>query len=148
MKFSDHQNSAGRGSAVRVTADAPVRGKIVAMSDGEPVGYEWRGDFDDAEVGGLRQQAFEADSPDRLDRLDQRGRTWKALVHAHSLGWVVARNGDRLVGFVNVPWDGDRHAWIQDLMVATEIRRQGVGTALGSHGTPWRPPCGMRMAPR
>lgn len=93
-------------------------------ADTVTVGFGWRGDFDNAEVNGLWVRAFEADGSDQTDR------SWKALVDEHSLGWVVARSGDRLVGFVNVPWDGDRHAWIQDLMVATEIRRQGVGTGL------------------
>jgi GNAT superfamily N-acetyltransferase len=100
------------------------------MSRSVTVGYEWRGDFDDAEMEGLRVQAFEGESLDQLDELDQGLRSWKALVHGHSLGWVVARSGERLVGFVTVPWDGNRHAWIQDLMVATEFRRQGVGTGL------------------
>jgi GNAT superfamily N-acetyltransferase len=94
------------------------------MSGTVAVGYAWRGDFDDAEVTGLRAQAFDAKSPDEGDR------SWRALVDEHSLGWVVARSGDSLVGFVNVIWDGGHHAWIQDLMVATEVRRQGVGTGL------------------
>jgi N-acetylglutamate synthase-like GNAT family acetyltransferase len=48
-------------------------------------------------------------------------------VEAHSLGWVTARADDRLVGFVNVVWDGLVHAWIQDLMVATDTRHRGTG---------------------
>ena len=40
---------------------------------------------------------------------------------------VTAREGDRLVGFVNLPWDGLVHAWIQDVMVADSHRRSGVG---------------------
>src|SRR5512132_2063768 len=47
-----------------------------------------------------------------------------------ALGWVVARDGNRLIGFVNVPWDGLAHAWLQDTMVAKHARHQGVGTAL------------------
>ena len=31
---------------------------------------------------------------------------WKGQAQRHSLGWVCARDGDQLVGFVNVPWDG------------------------------------------
>ena len=53
------------------------------------------------------------------------------LVAAHSLGWVVARDGAELVGFVNVLWDGLVHAWIQDTMVAANASRgRGVGTRL------------------
>jgi hypothetical protein len=35
---------------------------------------------------------------------------WKELVPNHSLGWVATKEGDRLVGFVNVIWDGLVHA--------------------------------------
>jgi GNAT superfamily N-acetyltransferase len=55
---------------------------------------------------------------------------WSTLVNEHGLGWVVARSGKQLVGFVNVPWDGRAHAWIQDTMVAKVSRLQGVGTRL------------------
>ncbi|HEY6478394.1 MAG TPA: GNAT family N-acetyltransferase, partial [Streptosporangiaceae bacterium] len=55
---------------------------------------------------------------------------WAELVHRHSLGWVVARDGADLVGFVNVLWDGLVHAWLQDVMVAAKARGQGIGTAL------------------
>ena len=49
---------------------------------------------------------------------------------AHSLGWVVARDGTALVGFVNVLWDGLVHAWLQDTMVAVDARGRGVGARL------------------
>ena len=55
---------------------------------------------------------------------------WYELVHRHSLGWVVARDGVRLIGFVNVLWDGLVHAWIQDLMVDQAARHRGIGTGL------------------
>jgi GNAT superfamily N-acetyltransferase len=32
-----------------------------------------------------------------------------------------------LLGFVNVPWDGVVHAWIQDTMVARSARHRGIG---------------------
>ena len=51
-------------------------------------------------------------------------------MHRHSLGWVTARDGARLAGFVNVPWDGLVHAWVQDVMVAAAARGQGLGTRL------------------
>ena len=54
----------------------------------------------------------------------------EAQLEGHSLGWVVARDGDALVGFVNVAWDGLVHAWIQDTMVAEVARHRGVGTQL------------------
>jgi GNAT superfamily N-acetyltransferase len=47
-----------------------------------------------------------------------------------SLGWVVARAEGDLVGFANVLWDGLVHAWLQDVMVAENARRRGVGVDL------------------
>jgi ribosomal protein S18 acetylase RimI-like enzyme len=47
-----------------------------------------------------------------------------------SLCWVSAHVGERLVGFVNVAWDGGRHAFLLDPVVHPEFRRRGVGLAL------------------
>ena len=86
--------------------------------------YDWRGAFANAEVNALHAAAFGTRlfSDDEWD--------WVALTARHSLGWVTARSGDALVGFVNVVWDGFTHAWIQDVMVAEATRHQSVGTSL------------------
>ena len=42
----------------------------------------------------------------------------------------MARDGKRLVGFVNVIWDGFAHAWVQDTMVVKDARRMGIGTEM------------------
>ena len=89
-----------------------------------PIGFEWRGDFSDLEINELHVEAFETGVHNEAES------SWRTLVNEHSLGWVVARNGRRLVGFANVPWDGRSHAWIQDTMVVKESRHQGVGTQL------------------
>jgi GNAT superfamily N-acetyltransferase len=85
------------------------------------ISYAWRGPFDNGEVNALHAEAFAhqvlADD-------------WWAQVHRHSLGWVCARDGAALAGFVNVPWDGGTHAFILDTIVAAAARRHGVGTAL------------------
>ena len=86
--------------------------------------YEWRGEFGNDEVNALHAEAFET----RV--FDESEWNWRDLVSAHSLGWVVARDGGDLAGFVNVLWDGLVHAWIQDTMVATAARGLGVGTRL------------------
>jgi GNAT superfamily N-acetyltransferase len=89
-----------------------------------PVSYEWRGSFQNVEINGLRAEAFET----RVYSNDEWN--WVDLVAKHSLGWVVARDGGRLVGFVNVAWDGFTHAWVQDTMVANADRSRGIGTQL------------------
>jgi ribosomal protein S18 acetylase RimI-like enzyme len=55
---------------------------------------------------------------------------WLGQVENHSLGWVCARTGDDLVGFVNVAWDGGVHAFVLDTIVATNARRRGIGKQL------------------
>ena len=83
--------------------------------------YEWRGAFVNDEFHILHAEAFET----RLFDDD-----WVALTEHHSLGWVTARDGDSLVGFVNVLWDGLVHAWLQDVMVALSARGDGIATRL------------------
>jgi GNAT superfamily N-acetyltransferase len=88
--------------------------------------YEWRGIFSNDEVNRLHAEAFEH----RV--FEEAEWNWERLVREHSLGWVLSRDSDELVGFVNVPWDGLVHAWIQDTMVAAKARRLGVGARLVS----------------
>lgn len=47
-----------------------------------------------------------------------------------SLAHIGAYNGDRLVGFVNVAWDGGIHAFILDTTVHPDVRRQGIAVEL------------------
>jgi GNAT superfamily N-acetyltransferase len=89
-----------------------------------PIEFEWRGDFSDIEISKLHAEAFATSVHNEAEL------NWRTLLNEHSLGWVVARNGGRLVGFTNVAWDGRAHAWIQDTMVAQEARLQGIGTQL------------------
>ncbi len=51
-------------------------------------------------------------------------------VLARSLTYVAAYEGDRLVGFVNVAWDGGIHAFLLDTTVHPSVQRRSVGTAL------------------
>ena len=84
--------------------------------------YEWRGDFDNADVNALHAEGFDHPLIEDDD--------WKTQVEQHSLGWVCARDGDELVGFVNVAWDGAVHAFVLDTLVRARVGRQGVGTEL------------------
>ena len=88
------------------------------------VTYEWRGDFASAELNVLHAECF--DHPVLADD----DWDWRGQVERHSLGWVCARDGEALVGFVNVAWDGVVHAFILDTMVTSKARRHGVGSRL------------------
>lgn len=84
----------------------------------------WRGPFSTDEANLLHAEAFGGRVYDAAEW------DWETLVREHSLGWATARSDGRLVGFVNVPWDGLVHAWVQDLMVAESVRHRGVGREL------------------
>jgi GNAT superfamily N-acetyltransferase len=83
--------------------------------------YEWRGPFANAAVNALHAEGF--GHPILED-------DWQAQVDQHSLGWVCAREGGDLVGFVNVAWDGATHAFLLDTLVTARVRHHGVGTRL------------------
>lgn len=62
-----------------------------------------------------------------------------------SLAYVGAYEQNKLVGFVNLAWDGGLHAFILDTTVHPAARRQGIGqalvecaaTAAQAHGIEW-----------
>jgi GNAT superfamily N-acetyltransferase len=85
------------------------------------ISYEWRGQIANDELNALHAEGF----GHRVLADD-----WAAQLAGHSLGWVTARDGAALVGFVNVAWDGGVHAFILDTLVAEAARRQGAGTRL------------------
>ena len=85
--------------------------------------FEWRGAFENEELNRLHAEAF------RHRVFDGKEWDWRRQVQDHSLGWVVARE-DELVGFLNVPWDGVVHAWLQDVMVASSSRGGGIGASM------------------
>jgi hypothetical protein len=99
------------------------------------VEYAWRGEVENTELNTLHAEAFDT----RV--FDETEWDWVRLLREHSLGWVVARDGGELVGFVNVVWDGLVHAWLQDTMVAGGARHHGIGggvVALAAPRPAWR----------
>lgn len=54
---------------------------------------------------------------------------------AHTLAYVCAYAGERLVGFVKMAWDGEIHAFLLDPTVHPEWQRRGIGTALVRRAT-------------
>ena len=89
------------------------------------VTYAWRGSFTNDEVNALLHaealstQAFSSQERD-----------WLSYTERWSLGWVLARGNEVLVGFLNVLGDGLVHAWLQDVMVLAASRRSGIGAGL------------------
>jgi GNAT superfamily N-acetyltransferase len=83
--------------------------------------FEWRAEFSNEALNALHAEAF--DHP-VLDH------DWLTQVRTHSLGWVCAFDGDTLIGFVYVPWDGGQHAFIMDPVVLKRYGRRGIGTAM------------------
>jgi len=85
------------------------------------ISHHWRGQFDNVEVNALHAEGF-AHAVLEDD--------WVGQVNRHSLGWVCARDGEELVGFVNVAWDGTGHAFVLDTLVTQKARLMGEGTQL------------------
>jgi GNAT superfamily N-acetyltransferase len=88
------------------------------------VSFQWRGDFTSAEANALHAECFghAVLGDDEWD--------WRGQLERHSLGWVCARDGAELVGFVNVARDGVVHAFVLDTMVTAARRRHELGTRL------------------
>ncbi|MFS2179064.1 GNAT family N-acetyltransferase [Rhizobium pisi] len=54
---------------------------------------------------------------------------------SRSLAHIGAYQDDRLVGFVNIAWDGGIHAFILDTSVHPDMRRQGIATRMVRQAT-------------
>jgi len=80
-----------------------------------------RFDVDDRELSALHARAFgEGD-----------GLTpWRERLRRHALTWVGAFDGERLVGFAQVCWDGGAHAFLLDTAVDPHWRHRGIGRRL------------------
>ncbi len=76
---------------------------------------------DDEELSTLHALAFES---------AVEVQPWAARLDRHALTWVGAFSNDRLVGFVQVCWDGGAHAFVLDTAVHPEYGRQGIGKEL------------------
>ena len=95
------------------------------------VGYRVRGAVDDVAVSGLHDAAFGGAAFGEPAAVQP----WNRRLHHHSLTWVEAYELDqlrrcRLVGFVNVTWDGGVHAFLLDTCVHPDRQGQGIGAEL------------------
>jgi ribosomal protein S18 acetylase RimI-like enzyme len=82
---------------------------------------------DDRTLSQLQQRAF--GSSDTSTQL------WRQRLQRHSLTWVGAFNSEKLIGFINVCWDGGSHAFILDTAVDPDHQRQGIGQELVRRAT-------------
>ena len=83
--------------------------------------YAWRGYVTNQALNALHAEGFGHEPFDD---------DWETLLDRHSLGWVCAYEGEDLVGFVNVAWDGAFHAFILDTLVSARLQRRGIATQL------------------
>ena len=81
------------------------------------ISYEWRGELTDAEMVDLV-----------LSHGGDAAAGWWDRIRPYSLGWVTARDGGLLVGFVNVVWDGGDHAFLLDTKTRGTYQRRGIAT--------------------
>jgi ribosomal protein S18 acetylase RimI-like enzyme len=88
---------------------------------GVPITYVSRFAVDDAALSRLHARAFGA---------AQHAVPWGRRLQRHALTWIGAFDGDRLIGFVQVAWDGGEHAFLLDTAVHPDHRRRGVGVRL------------------
>jgi GNAT superfamily N-acetyltransferase len=80
-----------------------------------------RGDVADDDLSELHVRAFDGASA---------ATPWRQRLNQHSLTWILALDRERLVGFVNVAWDGGAHAFLLDAVVDPTHQGNGIGRAL------------------
>jgi GNAT superfamily N-acetyltransferase len=83
------------------------------------ISYRIGGGLSDEVLNGLFAECWPDHSPQSY-----------SAVLGRSLLYVTAHANEKLVGFVNLAWDGGEHAFLLDTTVAPKLRRQGVGTKL------------------
>ena len=87
------------------------------------VEYGLKGQITNAELNALFSTGWPSwqTAPDTSD--------WQPILD-HCLTYVTARDRGRLIGFVQVAWDGRVHAFLLDTRVDPEYRHQGIGVKL------------------
>ena len=82
---------------------------------------------DDGELSALHGRAF--------GNLVQLNTDWARRLNEHALTWIGAFDNDKIVGFVQVCWDGGSHAFLLDTVVDPDWQHQGIGTSLVREAT-------------
>jgi GNAT superfamily N-acetyltransferase len=91
-----------------------------------PVQLRVRFPVDDARLSALHNTAFSTPGPVR---------EWSRQLERHALTWTGAFDGDDLIGFIQVAWDGGRHAFLLDTAVHPAWQHRGIGAALVAAAT-------------
>jgi ribosomal protein S18 acetylase RimI-like enzyme len=87
-----------------------------------PIAFVSRFPVDDLLLSALHARAFEEDT--------EAVTPWAARLERHALTWIGGFDAERLVGFVQVCWDGGEHAFLLDTAVHPEWQHRGVGAGL------------------
>jgi GNAT superfamily N-acetyltransferase len=87
-----------------------------------PVEMVSRFDVDDVQLSVLHAVAFGGDPAVVTP--------WAARLERHALTWIGAFDAGRLVGFVQVCWDGGAHAFLLDTAVDPDWQHRGIGARL------------------
>jgi len=87
-----------------------------------PVEIVSRFDVDDVVVSELHARAFGDDAAVTTP--------WAERLERHALTWIGAFDAGRLVGFVQVCWDGGAHAFLLDTAVDPAWQQRGIGARL------------------
>lgn len=86
------------------------------------VTYRTGFEVNNAELSALHDRAFDGE-PGHVE-------PWSVRLAAHSVAWVGAFDGERLVGFVHACWDGGKHAFLLDTAVEPTMQHAGIGVGL------------------
>lgn len=84
-----------------------------------PITYGERAELEPAELQDLFARAWTGGPKRGYDE-----------VLARSFSWISAHDEDRLVGFVNIAWDGGVHFFMLDTTVHPGYQRRGIGATL------------------
>ena len=87
-----------------------------------PIEFVERFAVDDARLNSLHALAFGIEDAPAV--------RWRERLERHALTWVGAFSDRRLVGFVQVAWDGGAHAFLLDTVVDPQWQHRGIGTGL------------------
>jgi GNAT superfamily N-acetyltransferase len=87
-----------------------------------PIEFVSRFPVDDPQLSALHAEAFGAGTAAVTP--------WAARLERHALTWIGGFDGERLVGFVQVCWDGGEHAFLLDTAVHPEWQQHGIGAGL------------------